>query len=48
MTSEDFAKQYKKVEQGKIDSLELMRQLKMKKSTYFKYVNEYKERHYHE
>lgn len=42
MTPEEFAKQYEKVEQGKIGSLELMRQLKMKKSTYFKYVDEYK------
>lgn len=48
MSTEEFAKQYKKVEQGKIGSLELMRQLKMKKSTYFKYVNEYKERYYHD
>lgn len=45
MSAEEFAKQYSKVEQGKIGSLELMRQLKMKKSTYFKYVNEYKERY---
>ncbi len=45
MSPEDFAKEYKKVEQGEIGSLELMRQLKMKKSTYFKYVNEYKERY---
>lgn len=43
MSAEEFAKQYKKVEQGKIGSLELMRQLKMKKSTYFKYVDEYKQ-----
>lgn len=42
MSPEEFAKEYNKVEQGKIGSLELMRQLKMKKSTYFKYVNEYK------
>lgn len=48
MSAEEFAKQYEKVEQGKIGSLELMRQLKMKKSTYFKYVNEYKERYYHD
>ena len=48
MSAEEFAKQYSKVEQGKIGSLELMRQLKMKKSTYFKYVNEYKERHYYD
>lgn len=44
MTPDEFAKQYKKVEQGMIGSLELMRQLKMKKSTYFKYVSEYKGR----
>ena len=48
MSPDEFAKQYSKVEQGKIGSLELMRQLKMKKSTYFKYVNEYKERHYYD
>lgn len=43
MSKEDFAKHYKKVEKGDIGSLELMRQLKMKKSTYFKYVKEYRD-----
>ena len=43
MSAEEFAKQYKKVEQGKIGSLELIRQLKMKNSKYFKYVDEYKQ-----
>lgn len=43
MTPEEFAKQYNKVIRGEIGSLELMRQLKMKKSTYFKYVGEYKQ-----
>lgn len=45
MSPDEFARQYKKVEQGKIGSLELMRQLQMKRSTYFKYVSEYKERY---
>lgn len=36
-----FAKQYKKVEAGEIGSLELMRKLKMKKSTFYKYRKEY-------
>lgn len=44
MATAEFAKYYKKVEDGEIGSLELMRQLKMKKSTYFKYVNEYKQK----
>ena len=43
MSPEEFAKQYNKVIKGEIGSLELMRQLKMKKSTYFKYVGEYKQ-----
>lgn len=43
MSPEEFAKQYNKVIRGEIGSLELMRQLKMKKSTYFKYVSEYKQ-----
>lgn len=43
MSKKAFAKEYKKVEQGKLGSLELMRQLNMKKSTYFKYVGEYKQ-----
>lgn len=43
MIPEELAKQYNKVIKGEIGSLELMRQLKMKKSTYFKYVGEYKQ-----
>lgn len=43
MSLKEFAKYYKRVENGEIGSLELMRQLKMKKSTYFKYVNEYRQ-----
>lgn len=43
MPLKEFAKYYKRVENGEIGSLELMRQLKMKKSTYFKYVNEYRQ-----
>lgn len=35
MTAKEFAKHYKKVEKGEVGSLELMRDLKMKKATYF-------------
>lgn len=42
MSALDFAKQYKKVENGQMGSLELMRKLGMKKATYFRYVKEYK------
>ena len=43
MSSEDFKKQYKKVVEGKITSPDLMNKLGMKRSTYFKYVKEYKD-----
>lgn len=42
MSATDFARHYKKVENGQIGSLELMRKLNMKKATYFRYVKEYK------
>ena len=42
MSAKEFAKHYKKVVSGEIGSLELMRELKMKKATYFRYVKEYK------
>ena len=42
LSREEFAKEYKKVEQGEIGSLALMRQLNLKKDTYFRYVREYK------
>ena len=42
MPADEFAKYYKDVESGEIGSLELMRKLKMKKATYFRYVKEYK------
>ncbi len=42
LSKEDFAREYQKVEQGKIGSMELMRQLQLKKDTYFRYVREYK------
>ena len=46
MKQSEFAKEYKKVFQGKISSMDLQRQLEskygMKKPTYFKYVKEFK------
>lgn len=42
MSLPDFEKEYQNVKDGKIRSLELMRKLNMKKSTYFKYVREIK------
>lgn len=42
MSLPDFEKEYQNVKDGKIKSLELMRKLNMKKSTYFKYVREIK------
>lgn len=48
MKQSDFAKEYKKVVQGKISSMDLQRQLEskygMKKPTYFKYVKEFKDK----
>lgn len=44
MSAKDFEKKYRKVETGEIGSLELMRELKMSKSTYFRYVKEFKNR----
>ena len=45
MSAKDFAKHYQKVINGELGSLELMRELKMKKATYYRYVNEYKANH---
>lgn len=42
MPAKEFAKYYKRVESGEVGSLALMRELKMKKATYFRYVKEYK------
>lgn len=42
MPLDEFAKYYKKVENGEIGSLALQRKLHMAKSTYFKYVKELK------
>lgn len=42
MTKEAFAKEYIRVIAGEIKSLELMRELKLSKNTYFRYVQEYK------
>lgn len=42
MSLDEFSKYYKKVEAGQIGSLELMRKLKMSKTTYFRYVKEYR------
>lgn len=42
MSADEFAKHYKRVEKGEIGSRALMRELKMKESTYFRYVKEYR------
>lgn len=43
MSDKEFAKHYKRVLNGEVGSLQLQRELKMKKSTYFSYVKRYKE-----
>ena len=45
MSKEDFAKQYQRVIKKEIGSLALMRELKLNKDTYFRYVREYKATH---
>lgn len=42
MSADEFAKHYQRVERNEIGSRALMRELKMKESTYFRYVKEYK------
>lgn len=42
MSVDEFAKHYQRVERDEIGSRALMRELKMKESTYFRYVKEYK------
>lgn len=42
MSADEFAKHYIRVERDEIGSRALMRELKMKESTYFRYVKEYK------
>lgn len=42
MEMEEFSKHYKKVMNGEIGSLALMRELGLTKDTYFRYVREYK------
>ena len=44
MSADDFAKHYQRVEKDEIGSRALMRELKMKESTYFRYVKEYKQK----
>ena len=43
MTEKEFAKKYQRVLNGEIGSLALMRELKLQKDTYFRYVREYKQ-----
>lgn len=42
MSADDFAKHYQRVERDEIGLRAFMCELKMKKSTYFRYVKEYK------
>lgn len=44
MSPEEFAKQYRRVEEGEIGSMALMRELELKKNTYFTYVREYRQK----
>lgn len=41
MSQEEFSKQYKKVLSGELRPFELMKQLGMSKSTFYRYVKEY-------
>lgn len=43
MAAEEFSKHYKRVIDGEIGSLALMRELKLNRDTYFRYVREYKQ-----
>ena len=45
MSKADFAEQYKRVIDGQIGSLALMRELGLNRDTYFRYVREYKANH---
>lgn len=45
MSKEEFAKEYKRVEDGKLRTTELMKQLGLNRDTYFRYVREYKSTH---
>lgn len=44
MSADEFAKHYIRVERDEIGSRALMRELKMKESTYFRYVKEYRQK----
>lgn len=45
MSAVEFARHYQRVVDGKMGSLELMRELGLNKDTYFRYVREYKRTH---
>lgn len=45
MSKDDFNKEYQRVIQGEIGSLALMRELKLNRDTYFRYVREFKASH---
>lgn len=42
MTISDFKKEYQKVETGEMKPFDLMRQLKLSKSTFYRYINQLK------
>lgn len=44
MSKEEFAKQYERVLQGEIGTLELQRELGLNKDTFFRYIREYKKK----
>ena len=46
MSKEEFSKQYERVLQGEIGTLKLQRELGLNKDTFFRYIREYKKRHY--
>ena len=45
MSKDDFNKEYQRVIQGEIGSLALMRELKLNRDTYFRYIREFKASH---
>lgn len=44
MSKEEFTKQYERVLQGEVGTLELQRELGLNKDTFFRYIREYKKR----
>ena len=45
MSKEDFARHYQRVIDGEIKTMELLRELKLNRDTFFRYIREYKRTH---